>query len=207
MKKLAELIIILLGLLAAVYGIGKLAAETSTMILPAWLLIAAVVLAIGTLSSAFAFMIRSFLNTRWHTGTFAAIIVIITVVAYAIADHRPVLRIVVPDGYTGEVDLLVAKDGASLNEIAVNKWGIGYITEQEYETAYVPKVIQGGTNISGEITGWARGDAASSQVDRFQLRFLSFVIPGGSNDPLKDVGKSIAIGAIDTARLRRVGKR
>ncbi len=201
MKKIIQVVIIISGIVASVYGISKMLSETITMILPPWLIVGVVSLIAGVAAVGIGFLIKRLLNTDWHSLTFASIIIIIVVGIYAIADYKPRMRIVVVSNYSGEVKLIVAKNAVEKHEIQVNGFGIGYITRRDFDEGFYPRIVKGSADITQAVKEYSKGSFATSASMSYSIDYLSFVIPGPSVQLASDIDELIRIGAIDTMRL------
>jgi hypothetical protein len=201
MKRIIQIVIIVLGIVASVYGISKMLSETITMILPPWLIVGVVSLIVGVAAVGIGFLIKRLLNADWHSLTFASIIIIIIVGIYAIAAYKPTMRIVVLSNYSGEVKLIVAKNTTEKHEIQVDSFGIGYITRKDFDEGFYPRIIKGSADITKAVKEYSKGTFATSASMSYSLDYLSFVIPGSSTQLVSDIDELIRIGAIDTMRL------
>lgn len=91
------------------------------------------------------------------------------------------LKVIVPDGYTGEVCLI--KSNVKTNELVINSNGIGYITEDTYEgMKFQPEVYNvSGKNLSANCVGfspsvfWAIGEY-ESKSPKLNVKYAGFEI-------------------------------
>lgn len=201
MKRIIQIVIIVLGIVASVYGISKKLSETVTMILPPWLIVGTISLIVGVAAVGIGFVIKRLLNADWHSLTFASIIIIIIVAIYAIAAYKPTMRIVVLSNYSGEVKLIVAKNSIEKREIQIDSFGIGYITRKDFDEGFYPRIVKGSVDITKAVKEYSKGSFATSATMRYSLDYLSFVIPGPSILSGSDIDELIRVGAIDTMRL------
>jgi hypothetical protein len=201
MKRIIQAVILVLGVVAMVYGISKMSSETTTMILPAWFTIGVVSLIVTGASIAIGVLVKRLLNFDWYPLTFASIIIIIIVGIYAVLAYVPKLHIVVLSSFSGDVKLIVSKDAIEKNEIVVDSLGIGYITRKDFEEGFYPRIVKGNTDITKEVKEYSKGALATSSSVSYSLEYLSFVIPGKSNQLVSDIDELIKSGAIDTMRL------
>jgi hypothetical protein len=201
MKRIIQPVILVLGVVAMVYGIWKISSETTTVILPAWLIVGVVSLIVTGVSIAIGVLVKRLLNADWYSLTFASIIIIIIVGIYAVVAYKPRLNIVVWSSFSGEVKLIVSKEAIEKKEIIVDSFGVGYITRRDFDEGFYPRIIKGNTDITKEIKEYSKGGKATSPSVSYSLEFLSFIIPGQSNQLASDIFELIRVGAIDTMRL------
>jgi hypothetical protein len=203
MKKTIEGAIIALGVGALAYGISKMAAETTTMILPVWLVIAVVSLVVCAASMGIGLLVKYSLRSKWHPLTFASMVLIIVVAIYSAVEFKPTLNIIVSSGYAGEVRLFVARDNVERRDIAVNSFGIGYITMKDFEKGFYPKIMKGQRDISKDIHEYSKGASLNSLSNTYSFKYLAFVVPGQPNQTVNDIDSLLRVGGIDTGRLPR----
>jgi hypothetical protein len=203
MKRIIQIVIIVLGIGASIYGVSEMLSETSNMILPPWLIVGLISLIVGGSVVALGFFIKRLLNADWHSLTFASIIISIVVGIYAIAIHKPTMRIVVLSNYSGDVKLIVSKNTTERREIQVDSFGIGYITRKDFDEGFYPEIMKGRTDITKTVKEYSKGAFAASSSVSYSLDYLSFVIPGPSNQLVNDIDDLIRVGSIDTMQLPR----
>lgn len=203
MKKGIQIIIIALGVAASVYGISKMSGETTTMILPVWVIVLGVSLVVFAASVGIGLLAKHLLHSDWHPLTFVAIIIIIVVGIYATFEYKSTLNISVLSDYAGEVKLFVSKDNVEGHNITVNSYGIGYITRKDFEKGFYPRILRGQSDITKEIKAYSKGSVLNSLSDSYSFNFLSFVVSGRSDHLVSDIDDLLRIGAIDTMQLER----
>lgn len=206
MKGIIQIVIIVSGIVASVYGISKMLSQTITMILPPWLIVAGISLIAGIAAVGIGSLIKRLLNADWHSLTFASITIICIVGIYAIATYKPSVRIVVLSNYSGEVKLIVAKNTIEKHEIQVDGFGIGYITRKDFDEGFYARIVKGSADITKAVKEYSKGTFATSASMSYSLDYLSFVIPGSSTQLVNDFDELIKIGAIDTMRLPGNGR-
>jgi hypothetical protein len=201
MKFKIQPIIIALGILSLGVGIWQML-QTKTMILPSWFLLLVSLPCTLLVSFALGFMAKKILNSKWQTLTFASIFVIIFCSIFYVSRYRPVYTVVIPDGYVGEVRLLVSNEKE--NDLFINKYGIGYIDKKTFDEGFYPKIIKGDNDITKQVKEYSKGALATTSEDVYSYEYLSFSVLGkGENVEDKDIEELIKIKAIDTARLYR----
>lgn len=203
MKLTTQIVVIAPGIAAVVYGISKMTTETTTMILPAWLIIVVVTLAACTVSIGIGWLAKHLLNSDWHLLTFTSICLITIVGIYSIVDYRPTLNIVVLPDYAGEVKLFVSNDDVERRDIPVNSAGIGYITEKDFDGGFYPKILKGKSDISKSVNEYNKGSYLNNLSDNYSFKYLSFIVPGRSSSLDWNMDDLLRRGAIDTNRLAR----
>jgi len=98
----------------------------------------------------------------------------------------PTLVITVPNGYVGEIDLILS--GADENVLTVDSNGIGYLNNWTFHKTYLkPVVVQlDGTNVEKRLVGFNQstffGNVKSCCVNGKEIESLSFEIV--SNDKI-----------------------
>ncbi len=76
MKRGIQIALVSLAIVASVYGIVKMSAETKTLILPAWLIIAFASLIVLLVSMTIGFLAKLLLELNWHQMTLTSIVII-----------------------------------------------------------------------------------------------------------------------------------
>jgi hypothetical protein len=201
--KRIQVILIFLALVSLTYGILKMARETTTMILPVWMVVVFITSILCLASAGLGLMIKNILGSRWHQMSFAAIMIIAVVGIYAVVDFKPTLNIIVPVGYSGTVNLYVSKDDGDSRDITVNSFGVGYISKSEFEKGFYPSIAKGGRDISKQINEYSKGQSLNALSNIYSFRYLSFVVLGQSGRVEIDIDELLKIGAIDTAQLEK----
>jgi Predicted protease of the Abi (CAAX) family len=201
MKYTIQIIILVLGTTASIYGISKMASETATMIFPPWLIVGVISLIVGAAAVGIGFIIKRLLHADWHSLTFASIIVIIIVSIDAIAAGKPTIRIIISPEYSGEVRLFVRKNNSKNHEIKVDNLGIGYINRKDFDQGFYPKIIKGSIDITKSVRQYSKGTFSASWAMTYSIDYLSFVIPGRSTQLVSDIDDLIRMGSIDTMQL------
>ncbi|WP_431216959.1 hypothetical protein ACQ86N_21845 [Puia sp. P3] len=156
MKNAIQPVLILLALIALIYGILKVARETTTMILPVWMVVVFITSIVCLTSAGLGLMVKNMLGSPWHQMSFAAIIIIIVVGVYSVIDFKPASRIIVPIDYAGTVKLYVSSREADNRSIIVNQSGVGYISRSEFEKGFYPRVVKGDRDITGQINEYRK---------------------------------------------------
>ena len=170
------------------------------MIYPSWLLLCmiggpAVAGALGI-----GFVLKRALGSEWYAITFALLFLAVPASGYLIATYRPTYKVVIDAGFTGKVMLFISRN-ANGHEIPVNRYGVGYISEETFEKGFYPRIQKGGKDISKEVTEYFKGSMGHSEKDRYRFEYLSFYTPGVADSLGVGVDSLLKAGAIDTARL------
>ncbi|MDO7845556.1 hypothetical protein Q5H92_04250 [Hymenobacter sp. M29] len=95
--------------------------------------------------------------------------------------YSPILTVVVPNGYTGQVTLVLSN--VEQNILRVDSNGIGYLTKSTFDRTYREPVVvdQSSHRLNTSCVGfnqsnfWAKGSAGSSEQTE-SISFLSFEI-------------------------------
>lgn len=131
------------------------------------------------------------LKQIFRKNSFLTLVFITTSVCFVVFHYKlysPTLTIVVPDGYRGEVNLVLSN--MSENNLAVDSNGIGYLTEWTFDKTYSrPIVIQeNGKNLDEYLIGFNIstffGRSKSCCVGNSEIQSLSFKI--GTKPHLED---------------------
>lgn len=200
MKRKVQFGIILLGFIALIYGI-LIMSETKTMILPLWFVITPVVIIVCAISYGLGVVTKYLLRSDLYRMTFASIIIIIFVGVYGVVEYKPTLKIIIAENYTGEVKLFVSNDSIEECEIPVSNFGVGYITNKDFEKGFYPKILRGAIEITKNINEYSKGVFTTTTAVSYSVKYLSFVIPGSSKELDNDIDYLIKTGALDTLRL------
>ncbi|MFN0290097.1 hypothetical protein [Pedobacter helvus] len=199
MKYKIQPIIIFLGVFSLCVGIWQIL-QIKTMILPSWFLLLLPVPCILLVSFVLGTLVKKILNSKWRAITFASIFVIIFCSIFYISNFRSVYTVVIPEGYVGEIRLLVSNE----NDFSINNYGIGYIDRKTFDEGFYPKIIKGGNDITKQVKEYSKGALATSSGDVYSYEYLSFsVLAKGEHVENKDIEELIKIKAIDTSRLYR----
>ena len=117
------------------------------------------------------------------------------------------LKIIVPNGYVGEVCLI--KANVKRNELKIDSNGIGYINEETFNNLFSKPLVfdESGKDLSENCveynpsTFWALGEAESPQSNRI-IHFMSFeIVP----DSLKGIYQYYNVDlfkVVDTTKIK-----
>lgn len=199
MKFKIQPIIIALGIFSLCVGIWQML-QTKTMILPSWCLLLLTLPCTLLVSFGLGIVVKKILNSKWQALTFASIFVIIFCSIFYIIEYRPVYTVVIPEGYVGEVKLLVSDEKE--NDFFINNYGIGYIDRKTFDEGFYPKIVKGDSDITIQVKEYSKGALATTPDDIYSYEYLSFsVLDKGDSLEDKDIEELIKIKAIDTTRL------
>lgn len=149
------------------------------MILPGWFL--GGMLLIGGL--IVIMIISGLLKLIFRKGSFSTLFLINLTVLFTFFIYyfySPTLKIIVPDGYYGEVNLV--KSTTKRNILTIDSNGIGYLTKWTFNKTYArPKVFdKSGKSLDKNLVGFNPstffGTGKSCCVDSKQFESLSFEI-------------------------------
>lgn len=201
MKFKIQPVILALGIFSLCVGIWQML-QTKTMILPSWFLLLLSLPCTLLVSFGLGMLVKKILNSKWRALTFASIFVIIFSSIFYISEYRPVYTVVIPEGYVGEVRLLVSNEKE--NDFFINNYGIGYIDRKTFDEGFYPKIIKGDNEITKQVKEYSKGALATTPGDIYSYEYLSFFVPAkGESVEDKDIEELIKIKAIDTTHLYR----
>ena len=109
--------------------------------------------------------------------------VITTAIAFVVFHYQlysPVLKIKVPNGYRGEINLVLSNIHENILEVDSN--GIGYLTKWTFNKVYSKPVVEqiDGKNLDKNLVGFNRstffGKTKSCCVNRREIESLNFEI-------------------------------
>jgi energy-coupling factor transporter transmembrane protein EcfT len=201
MRRQIQNAIVILGLLSIALGIWTML-QIPTMILSPWYLVLIFLPIVLVVAFIIGYLLKVILNSAWHSTTFTAMVITVICLIFYGSQYRPGYKIVIPDQYVGEVQLLVSNEQE--NDFKVNEFGIGYINQQTYKNGFRPIVIKAGHDISDQISGYAQGSYATTLGNKLSFEYLSFEIPGKKNvSAMISYDSLLKMKAIDTTRLHR----
>lgn len=123
--------------------------------------------------------------------SFLTLLLITTTVCFLVFHYKlysPTLTIVVPDGYRGQINLVLSN--LSENSLAVDSNGIGYLTEWTFDKTYTRPIVkqENGKNLDEYLIGFNIstffGRSKSCCVGNREIQSLSFKI--GTKPHLED---------------------
>ena len=203
MKSGLQVSIIVIALITLAAAIFKMSAETTTIILPLWLVISAVSSVACVVSIGIGVFLKDLLRSGWHQLTFASICLLVIAGVYLIVKNKPTLNVIIPPSYGGEIKLLVSTDSIETDVVIVNLYGIGYITKKDFERGFYLKILKGGVDVSKQVKEYSKESSLNSLSDRYSFDWLSFSVLGRSSTRAGDIDELLRTGAIDTLRLPR----
>jgi hypothetical protein len=195
-----DFLFILVGLLSLVLG-TKTILQTQTIILPAWFLAFMYGGILVVLSLVLGFMASTALKFKIHLVTISSLIISVVCLVYYFKEFRPTYKIIVPDKYSGEIKLFRSTLGE--NQLSLNKFGVGYITDKAYRKGFKPEVYQNGQDITKSCKKPVQGSVAFAGLNGSTIgpfSYVGFMIPGNLPDTIwTDLNKAIALKAMDTS--------
>lgn len=121
--------------------------------------------------------------------------------------HSPTLKIVVPDGYIGKVNLVLSN--VDKNILTLDSNAIGYINKGTFNKTYSPPNVftASGQKINNQCVGFNRptffGLSKFCCVDGKEIKSLSFeIVPVDKKGQKQYYSKDFA-GKVDTSKLYR----
>jgi hypothetical protein len=129
-------------------------------------------------------IVTGILRLIFKKTSFLTIFYITTAISFIVFHYQlysPTLTIIVPNGYRGEINLVLSN--VEDNELKVDSNGIGYVNEWTFNKTYSRPIVKqfDGENLDNNLVGfnpstfWAKGESTSSAFD-FKLETLSFEI-------------------------------
>lgn len=149
------------------------------MILPGWFLGGMLLIGGLLVSLIISALLKLFIRNR----PFTALLLINLTILFAFFHYyfySPTLKIIVPDGYYGEISLI--KSNTKRNILTVDNNGIGYLTRWTFNKTYARPVVfdKTGRNLDKKLVGFNHstffGTGKSCCVDGKQFESLSFEI-------------------------------
>ena len=200
-KSKLQIAIVITGLLSTILGVRTML-QIPTMILAPWFLVGLYLPIVFFISLLAGVLTKALLKSGWHVLIFTSITMTVICFTFYISEYKPTYKIIIPDNYAGEVNLLVTDE--KNNDFNINKFGIGYINQPTYKNGFHPIIIKGQQDISKEIHHYSTGSYATTSMSNVSFNYVSFKIPGKHETPeIMSVDSLIALKAIDTARLRK----
>lgn len=170
--KLIDYCLILLGLTSLILGI-KTMLEVQTLILPTWtlaLIYGGVLLAI---SFGLGILASWLTKSRLHMLTVTSMIISIVCISFYINQFKPSYDIYVPDNFQGEVKLF--RSTLKRNRLTLSEYGVGYITDKEYQNGFKPTVYKNGKDITNECKNIVQGSLGFAGVDGISVGPFSYI--------------------------------
>lgn len=197
MKDKTQILLIIIGLISLTLGINTML-DTPTMILPSYVLVILYLPFVIGVSLVFALVIKKMLKSKWKLISFTSIFISIISLTFYISEYRETLNIIVPEDFYGTVHLVLSN--SNQNDLVLNEFGVGYISEEVYNSGFKPKVSKGGKDITPIIEEYATGSA--SYDNGKSLNYLTFSVPGkNTSEEEAGVFELIKNNGIDTSRI------
>jgi hypothetical protein len=191
---------IAIGLVAFCLGVNTML-KIQTVILPSWFLAVMYGAVLVLISIGIAKVITLFTKSNFHILTAASIIVTLVCSAFYISEYRPSNRIYVPNNFSGQVKLFRSR--LADNQLHLNQYGVGYITDRAYRKGFKPVIYQNGKDITDRCKNLSQGSLAFAGLDGTSLgpfSYVGFTIGDSRNDTIwNDLKKAIESKLIDTA--------
>jgi hypothetical protein len=201
---LVDYTLILIGLVSVWLGVRTML-ETPTVILSGWFLVIMYGSILLLLSFGLGALINSLTKSKIHLLTAASIIVTIVCLAFYISEFRPTYKINVADNFIGEVKLF--RSTLDNNRLSLNKYGVGYITDNAYRKGFRPVVYKNGKDITKECKTIVQGNVASAGVDGTSIgpfSYVGFTIGDNTADTIwTELKKAIEMKVIDTSIMKK----
>jgi hypothetical protein len=150
-------------------------------------------------------LLLSLVFKRYSFSTLYFISISVGFIAYHYQLYSPTLKIVVPDGYTGEINIVLSN--VDKNILTMDSNGIGYVTKWTFNKTYSkPEVFTArGKKINNQCVGFNPstfwGLSKFCCVDGKVIKSLSFeIVPEGKLGQKQYYSKGLA-GLVDTKKL------
>jgi membrane protein implicated in regulation of membrane protease activity len=158
--------------------------KAPTFILPAWIVAVIIITVLLVGCYLISFVLAIFFKIRFRLTYFISVSITAIVLIYE--THSPVLKIIVPQNYSGQVTLVLSN--VKENILKVDSNGIGYINERTFLKIYAEPIVveSDGTPINDRCerynphSFWTNGEGISSKYN-LRVRTLSFQIKSGRN--------------------------
>src|ERR1700733_9637287 len=121
MGRQIQIAIVIMALLSTALGIWTML-QIPTMILPRLYIVLIFLPIILLISFIIGSLLTALLNSSWHLLTFMSLVQTAICLIFYASQYRPGYKIVIPDQYAGEVQLLVSNE--QKNDFKVNEFGI-----------------------------------------------------------------------------------
>ena len=196
--------LISVGLVSLYLGVRTML-EIPTLILPGWFLVIMYGGILVLVSFGLGALISSLTKSKVHLLTATSLIVTIICLAFYIHEYRPTYKIYVPQTFTGEVKLFHST--LDDNNLSLNKYGVGYITDKAYRKGFKPVVYQNGKDITDECKNLGQGSVSFAGIDGTNLgpfSYVGFKIKDHEADTLwTDLKEVIERKMIDTSIIKK----
>jgi hypothetical protein len=205
---LIDFVIISIEIVALYLG-ARTMLEIPTLIIPSWFLIIIYDSILLLLSYGFSVLIISLAKLKIKLLTANALIVTVVCLSFyvsqAASQAKSIYRIHVPENFVGEVRLF--RSTLSQNRLHLNKFGVGYITENAYQGGFKPVIYQGSKDITRECKDFAQGSIAFAGIDGESIgpfSYMSFTVKNTTNDTIwTDVKKVVEARIIDVSIMKK----
>lgn len=198
-----DYILISVGLVSLYLGVRSML-EMPTLILSGWFLVIMYGGILLLVSFGLGRLISSLTKSKVHLLTAASLIVTIVCLAFYISEYRPTYKIHVPETFTGQVKLFHST--LEENNLTLNKYGVGYITDKAYRKGFKPVVYKNGKDITEQCENLGRGSVAYAGIDGTNIgpfSYVGFTVKENKVDTIwTDIKKAIEQKIIDTSIIK-----
>ncbi len=156
-QRTIDIFLILLGLISLGLGVTTML-RTPTFSLPTWFLTTMYAGSLLIIAFGLGYLVSVLSKFKIRIITVASIIVSIVCLVYYFEQYKPTYKITVPEKFSGEVKLFrstLAKD-----QLVLDKFGVGYITDKSYRKGFVPVIYQNGHDITKACENIMHGSLA-----------------------------------------------
>jgi len=135
-------------------------------------------------------MLSSMISMIFKQLSFTITFFITTAISFLVFHYQlysPVLNIKVPNGYHGEINLVLSN--LKENRLDINQYGIGYLNESTFNKTYLRPVVKqiDGKNLDQNLVGFNPSTFfGKSAGDGNSIRSLSFKITPDKETPKND---------------------
>jgi hypothetical protein len=201
LKSKGQIVIILLGLISMGLAIKTMLA-TPTLFIRPWFLVLFYLPILLIISFVLGHITLALTKINANKFTNTSIFVTLISLAFYFSEYKPTKEIFVPGNFSGEVKLFLSKE--TKDDLHVNKFGIGYISNKTYYNGFKPYVRKDGQDITN-LTDLGEGSIGCGDINGKNIgpyKYLTFTVPGQFKDSLKDnLMKLIELNALDTSRV------
>lgn len=152
---------------------------------------------------------------KYSTKSFFLIFFSLSLIAFNIYYYSPTLKIIVPNNYTGDINLVLAN--IDENILNVDENGIGYVNEWTFKKTYKkPKVFdKNGNNLSKQLKGfnnlifWTNPEDCCIQLNAIKSMNFEILPKDKSENPYKffELSKNVDRKIVKLFPLKRKKKK
>lgn len=190
------------------YSIFQVAQMPTFILPPVYFLL---ILILASIAGCFVLaLIFRFINKKIPFLTTAFLLISIMCLFFLYRTYSPVLTVIVPKGYVGQVTLVLSN--IEKNILTVDSNGIGYVNSSTFEKVYKAPIVLNtdGNNISYQCVGfnpstfWAKGATSAATINGVksrEIKYLAFEVVPKSKLGQKQYYDVNLLDLVDTLKL------